>query len=409
MKPSDWTRDERFRDPTTPPFCDEKGIYHVLSYKDVMRVLVNREEAFSRDPSVSLSGGPIHMALDFMWMIEPFTLDGEKGRHDPQRRVVESWFKQRAVKTMEPIIRELTIQTIKEAIDKGTGQVNLATELSSRLSMRVICRLTGIELEREHWMRDKLDEFNMAPWDKMPLQEDVQIYFWQMIAKRLARPKDELLDVLVRAWKDGIIDDREIVSYIYGFSAAGTDTTGASLVNSFAFLAEFDLLDYARGILNDDDAMEKLVEEILRFGTPFTNKPVYVRKDMQFGDLTVPEGSILTFWISSANRDEAVNGGVAQSDPKTFDPKRWPNKHLAFGWAKHVCLGKDLARLEMKIQLQEALHRLPGLKMDMDKPFHRYAGIVDSVTEAHFDFDQEQAERIRDGAREPATATSVSR
>jgi cytochrome P450 len=404
MKPSDFPRDERFRNPATPAFRDENGVYHVLAYDDVMRVLINRDEAFSRDVYAWVpEGTPVHMAMDFMWMIEPFTLAGEPGRHAALRRVVEPWFRERAVGTMEPIIRDMVVATIDEVVAKGSGEVNIATELSSRVSMRVICRLVGIELERELWMREKLDEFNRAPWDDIPPQHDVQAYFWQMIAKRLARPQDELLDILIAAWREGAIDDREILGYLYGFTAAGTDTTGASLVNAFAFLGEFDLFDWARSVVDDEDAMDRLVEEVLRFGTPFPMKPLFVRKDAQFDDLHVPAGSVLTFWLSAANRDEAVNGGVEQSDPNVFDPQRWPNRHLALGWAKHVCLGKDLARLETKILVREALRRLPDLRMDPSKPFNRYAGIVDSVTEAHFTFDQERAELLRDKRLEPVS------
>jgi cytochrome P450 len=403
MKPSDFPRDAKFHDPTTPPFRDEDGVHHIFSYADVMSVLMNRDEAFSRDPAPWLPGtGPVHMAFEFMWMIEPFTLDGEAGRHDPLRRVVEPWFKLRAVGTMEPIIRDIMVQGINDVVAKGTGEVNVATELSSRLSMRVICRLTGIEFEREQWMREKLDEFNQATWDNCPPQWEVQAYFWQLIAKRLAGPQDELLDLLVKAWTDGVIGDEELIGYIYGFSAAGTDTTGASLANTFAYLAEFDLLDYARSIDSDDEAMGKLIDEILRFGTPFPMKPLYVRKDSQFGDMKVPAESVLGVWFAAANRDEAVNGGDPDAaDPNVFDPKRSPNKHVALGRGKHYCLGKDLAKLEMRILLEESLRRLPELQMDQSKPFRRYAGIVDSVTDAYFTFDQEQAERIKEGDREP--------
>ena len=131
-------------------------------------------------------------------------------------------------------------------------------------------------------------------------------------------------------------------------------------MNAFALLAEFDRLDYARGVLDDDDAMVKLVEEILRFGTPFPMKPLFVRRDSQFGELNVPAESVLTIWFAAANRDEAVNGGVAQADPSVFDPQRSPNKHFALGWAKHHCLGAELARVETRILIEEALRRLPG-------------------------------------------------
>src|SRR5262249_29655165 len=143
-KPSDFPRDAKFHDPHTPPFQDENGVHHVFSYADVMRVLVNRNGAFSRDPSPWLPPGPHHMALDFMWAVEPFTLAGDEGRHDSLRRVVEPWFKTRAVRDMEQVIRGLTVGLIDEIVAKQTGELNLARELAYRLSMRVICRLTGI-------------------------------------------------------------------------------------------------------------------------------------------------------------------------------------------------------------------------------------------------------------------------
>jgi cytochrome P450 len=222
-----------------------------------------------------------------------------------------------------------------------------------------------------------------------------------MVAKRLAQPQEGLLDVLIAAWKGGEIDDAELLGYIYGFVTAGSDTTGTNIVNAFSLLAEFDFLDYVRGVLDDHEAMRRLLEEVLRFGTPFPTKPLFVIAEVQFGALTVPAGSILQIWFAAADRDEAVNGDVEQSPPDVFDPRRWPNRHLGLGFAKHFCLGADLARLETRILLEEALRRLPGLSMDAEKPFSRFAGIVDGVTEAYFQFDQAEAERIM--AAEPLT------
>lgn len=395
MKPSDFPREARLRDPRTAPFRDERGDYHVFSYADVMRVLLNREDAFSRDPTPWMPKGPHHVALDFMWAVEPFTLEGESGRHDALRGVVEPWFRTRAVRTMEPVIRSLTIELLDEIVAAGRGELNLAQELAYPLSMRVICTLTGIELERERWMREKLDEFAQASsYEELPEQWDVQSYFWQMVAKRLCQPRDELLDVLVDAWRDGRIDDVELLGYIYGFVTAGSDTTGTSFVNAFSLLGEFGELDYARSVLDDEEAMRRVVEEVLRFGTPFPTKPLFVLYDATFDDLTVPSGSVLHIWFAAANRDEAVCSGVEQSPMDTFDPRRWPNRHVALGWGKHFCLGGDLSRLETRILVQETLRRLPGLELQEDRPFVRFAGIVDGVTEAHFRFDQEAAERV---------------
>jgi cytochrome P450 len=398
VKPSDFARDEKFRDPRTPPFRDEQGAYHVFSYEDVKRVLMNADGAFSRDPSPWLPPGVRHMALDFMWTVEPFTLGGEEGRHDALRAVVEPWFRTRAVRTMEPVIREVAQELIEGIVDKGTGEFNLALEFAYRMSIRVICRLVGIELEQEKFLRAKLDEFSQAAsYAEIPRQHDLEAYFWEVVAKRLARPRDELLDVLVAAWKEDKINDRELLGYIEGFVAAGTDTTGTSLANAFALLAEFGHLDRVRGDLNDQEALRTTVEEILRFGTPFPVKPLFVLKDVVFGELVVPKGSVLNTWYVAANRDLAVNGGVQQSDPVLFDPGRSPNRHMGLGYARHYCLGGDLARLETRIALEEVLRCLPGLRMDETMPFKRFAGIVDGVTEAHFRFDQQEAERIAQG------------
>lgn len=207
-------------------------------------------------------------------------------------------------------------------------------------------------------------------------------YYWQLVAKRLARPRDELLDVLVAAWKDGRIGDRELLGYMAGFVAAGTYTTGTSLVNGFSLLSEFGLLEDVHTRLDDEQGMRRVVEEVLRFGTPFPVKPLFVAKDATFGDLVVPAGSVLSVWS---------NGGVEQSDPGVLDPARWPNRHVT---GSTTASGAELARLETRILLQEGLRRLTDLRLDETKPFERYAGIVDGVTEAMFTFDQEPAEHV---------------
>jgi cytochrome P450 len=395
VKPSAFPRDEKFRDPATRPFRDADVNYHVFSYEDVMRALLNREEAFSRDPAPWLPPGVRHMGLDFMWVYEPFMIDGKEPRHDLLRSVVDPWFRTREVRKLDGFIRGLTVELINGVVHDGDGEFDLATELAYRLSLRVICSLLGFDTEQEPWLRKKLNEFNQAPsFDKLPRQSDVEAFLWEMVAERIVHPRGEMLDTIIDAWKQNRISGRELLGYIFGMMAAGTDTTGATLVNAFGLLAEFGKLDDARAMGGDVDALRPVVEEVLRFGTVFPTKPLYVLKDSTFGELTVPQGSVLYVWYAAANRDEAVNGGVEQSSPHVFDITRWPNRHVGLGWGKHFCLGGDLARLETRILIEEALRRLPGLELDETKPFARFAGIVDGVTEAPFRYDQEAAESI---------------
>jgi cytochrome P450 len=395
VKPSDFPRDERFRDPKTPPFRDAEGNYHVFSHEDVMRALLNREEAFSRDPAPWLPPGVRHMGLDFMWVFEPFMIDGTEPRHDQLRSVVEPWFRTREVRKLDEFIRAMAVDLINGIVRDGDGELDLATELAYRFSLRVISSLLGFDIEQEPWLREKLNEFNQAPsYDKLPRQFDVEAFLWEMVAKRMVHPRDEMLDTIVDAWKEDRITGRDLLGYLFGMLAAGTDTTGATLVNAFSLLAEFGKLDEVRAMGGDVDALRRVVEEVLRFGSAFPTKPLYVLRESTFGELTVPEGTVLYVWYAAANRDEAVNGGVEQSSPTVFDITRWPNRHVGLGWGRHFCLGGDLARLETRILLEEALRRLPGLALDETKPFARFAGIVDGVTEAHFRYDQAAAERV---------------
>ena len=390
--PSTFPRADAYRNPRTPPFRDDAGRYHVFSYEHVMKVLTNRERAFTRDPSLWLPDGVQNIALDFMWTVEPFTVDGELGRHHALRSVVEPWFRSRALEAMEPSVRAITRGLIGEVIRSGRGELNFAREIAYRTAIRVICSLVGIELDRESWLRDKLDEFNQtARYEDLPRQWDLEAYFWELIAKRVAQPRDELLDVLIAAWKDARISDRELLGYMAGMVNAGTDTTGTSLVNAFALLAEFGQLQSVHDHLQDTETVDRVVEEVLRFGTPFPMKQLHVLKEVDFDGFVVPRGGTLCIWYAAANRDQQVNGGVAQADPETFDVSRWPNRHLALGYGKHFCLGGDLARLEMRILIDEGLRLLPGLELDRRRPFTRYAGIVDVVTEAYFTFDQRAA------------------
>ena len=111
MKPSDFPWDQRFLNPRTPAFRSDDGTYHVFSYDDAVRILRNDHQEFTREPYWLPEAQREHPSLNFMWMIEPLTMGGEEGRHNALRGIVEPWFRTRAVRTMEPVIREITLRT----------------------------------------------------------------------------------------------------------------------------------------------------------------------------------------------------------------------------------------------------------------------------------------------------------
>ncbi|MBM7554564.1 cytochrome P450 [Thalassobacillus pellis] len=400
MKPSDFPRDRRFRTPG-PAFI-EHGVAHLRSYTDVQRAMKdNQEDEFSQDSSFWMPPNErVHLVFHFMWSKGRKKADGSPGRHDTLRRIIESWFRRKAVKTMERKVQEQTSILIRTIIEKGTGEFNLATELAYRLSIRTICSLIGLPLEREEWMRQHLEAFAKTPSFAQVHREpeEVEEYFWEVIHARIQHPQEELLDVLIGAWKQQKITDLELLGYLWGAFSAGTDSTGVNITNFFCLLAEFDLLEEARRRLDDPTWWNRAGEEVLRFCTSFAAAPTLAIKDVVLeSGLRIPAMTPVSLWLSAANRDEKVNGGNPHAThPNFFDIHRSPNHHLTFGSGIHYCLGAQLARLEMRIALQTALRFLPELTFDDTKPFHRYAGLADGVSEAPFRFNQRKAEQHLD-------------
>ncbi|MGO4614918.1 cytochrome P450 [Nocardia sp. 2YAB30] len=399
MKPSDFPRAERFHTPG--PVIVEEGVAHLRSYADLQRAMLDDQSTeFAQDTSYwAPAGERIHIAFYFMWATGKWQADGSPGRHDVLRGLVEPYFRTRAVATLRPAMEKIAKALVREIIEKGTGEFDLADEFAYRMSLRNICGLVGLPLEREQWMRTQLSEFTeRTAFDQAKREpQEVEDYFWAIIRHRVAHPEDDLLGLLAAAWQAGSITDLELLGYIWGMFSAGTDTTGTNLVNAFALLGEFGLLGDARAKLDDADWYRWAGEEILRFGTPFPAAPLFTVTDVVVndGELTLPAGTQVRAWFSAANRDNAINGADPHAaPPDVFDVTRRPNRHLALGSGGHHCIGAQLARVETHIALQTALRYLPDLDFDTGQPFTRYAGLVDGVTEAHFRFDQRKAERL---------------
>ncbi|WP_406276825.1 cytochrome P450 [Nocardia sp. NBC_00881] len=393
MKPSDFLRDSRFRDPG-PAFIED-GTAHLRSHKDIWRAMMDTTGAeFTQDASYWLPPEqPWHITWSFVWAAGVRRADGSPGRHRVLRDLVEPWFRHRAVQTLTGEVGNLTGQLLRAIVDKGTGTVDLATELAYPLAMRTTCALVGLPATLEPWLADYIDQYQRTPGlDQVaPEPPEVRAYFWDVVKQREAAPKDDLIDVIIAAWRRDEITDDEVLGYLWGFFAAGKDTTGTHIANLFALLSEFDLLGEARSRLDDDEWIRTAGEEVLRFCPPFPVGPALTVSDVELGDgVTLPARTPVSLWFSAANRDPAVSGENAD----TFDVTRSTNRHLAFGSGLHRCFGAPLARMEANVAFRATLRALPGLEPDPDGEFQRYAGIVDGVNAAPFQFDQRAAESL---------------
>jgi cytochrome P450 len=396
VKPSDFPRDERFYTPG-PAFIED-GVAHLRSYRDVKRAMLDRSGIeFTQDVSYwAPADQRLHINWYFLWATGTRRKDGAPGRHATLRGLVEPWFRTRVIETFAPIVWQLVETLVRAIVQKGTGKFDLATEFAYPLALRTICALTGLPMEREQWIRRQLGAFaqtpTMAQLGREP--QEVEDYLWEVVHERSAHPRDQLVDLIIAAWQQNKITDLEVLGYIWGFFIAGGETIAPHVVNIFSLLAEFDLLDCARARVNDEAWLDTAGEEVLRFATPFSAGPLLAVSDVLLDDgVKIPAMTPVQGWFSAANRDEAINGGKTHAaSPMIFDPGRSPNLHLGFGTGMHHCIGAPLARLAARMALKAALPNLPELELDSSRPFERYAGIIDGVNAAPFQFNQQKAE-----------------
>lgn len=390
MKPSEFPRDAMFH--TAGPALIDNGIAHLRSYVDVNRALRDVDELeFSQDKSYWVPDGTdYHITFDFVWTSGKRKKDGSLGRHTVLSNVLKSSFSPRFIRTLSGHIEREARTLLCSIVDKGVGKTELASEFAYPLARHTIMTMLGLPIDTGEWLAQYVRDYVSLPVSEQlpPEPQAVRDYFCDAIdTRQRGAPQGDMLDVLIEAWKDHLITEREVLGSLLSIAEAGNDSTAAAIVNFIALLAEFRLLPEARGQSNNDAWLKRAGEETLRFSPTFPAGLSHTVTEVRLADgVIVPPDTPARLWFSAANRDPAVF-----QDPNTFDVTRWPNPHLGFGHGLHYCLGAGLARLEMRIALREALQALPHLELDPNEPFERTPGMVDNV-KASFEFDQRAAE-----------------
>ncbi|MEV4224558.1 cytochrome P450 [Nonomuraea sp. NPDC049725] len=358
-----------------PPveFDPASGMWNVYGYPELHEVL--------GDPATFSSDTMRVVPKGLVPEVEEFSLDGFITQIDPPahgklRRLVSSAFTRKIVADLEPRIAALTHELLDAARERG--RLELVTDLAYPLPVIVIAELLGVPATDralfKRWadalfQRDtkvsltEPDERQLAqrqeslrPWKEM------SDYLAGHAAERRARPRGDLLSLLVEAEVDGErLPDTQVVNFAIVLLLAGHVTTTMLLGNTVLCLDAFpEQQDRARA---DRSTIPAVIEESLRYLTPFAALGRATTREVELGGVKIPADQLVMAWLGSANRDPRQF-----PDPDMFDPGRDPNPHLAFGRGIHFCLGAPLARLEGRVALNILLDRLPSLRTDPDDP-----------------------------------------
>jgi cytochrome P450 family 142 subfamily A polypeptide 1 len=191
--------------------------------------------------------------------------------------------------------------------------------------------------------------------------EEYKAYAMDVIARRRAEPTDDLMSVLVHAEVDGDRLDDEDLNFESLLILIGGDETTRHVVSGgmYELLRHPDQWEMLR---EDRSCIPVAVEEMLRWVSPIKNMCRTIVSDITWRGVDLSAGDKVMLLYESANFDE-----THFDDPERFNATRTPNDHLAFGSGTHFCLGASLARLELRVMLEQLLERMPDISLASDE------------------------------------------
>jgi len=339
-----------------------KGFWSVTRADDVHTV--------SRDWETYSSelGGVV--AIDEVFPIElarAMFIGMDPPKHDRLKALFQAGFTPKRIAAHEGAIREIVTATLDRL--EGSETCDLVTDVAQPAVSRVIGSFMGIPAEDDTaWA--ELMNMALAASDRdyspdadtieATIQEAIQQIFARcsaLIAERRENPTDDLTSVLVHAEVEGqMLEEHEIVMGFFLLVAAGNDSTKATYSSAMRALMENP--DQRQLLLDDPTLIPGAVEEALRMFPAFAHFRRTATKDTELAGQQIKQGDKVVMWYASSNRD-----ATRYEDPDRFDVLRNPD-HQAFGaGGRHFCLGTALARLELKILLEESLARYPEMEL----------------------------------------------
>ncbi|WP_050628800.1 cytochrome P450 [Bradyrhizobium viridifuturi] len=294
--------------------------------------------------------------------------------HPKYRALTQGWFMPNNLGKFEGRVREIARATVRRMLDRG-GACDFVEDVALGYPLHVIMEILGVPEADEPRML-KLTQELFGPQDpdtarvrdalsaeqvSVMLQAiiaDFSAYFRKITEDRRQNPRDDLATVIANAKIGGdYMPEHDQTSYYMIVATAGHDTTSSSTAGAIWALAR-DPAEFAK-VKANPELIPGLVDESIRWMTPVKHFMRSATADTELGGRKIAKGDWLMLCYASGNRDEEVF-----EDPDRFRSDRKPNRHVAFGYGAHLCLGQYLAKLEMRILFEELLPHLKSLSLD---------------------------------------------
>jgi cytochrome P450 len=305
-------------------------------------------------------------ALDVLTYMDP-------PEHGQIRQLTSQWFMPANVRKFEDEIRRLARASVARLLDFD-GECDFVKDFALHYPLRVILTLFGLGSEHEPRMlkltqeffgtqdpEEQRDEVALEP-DAAARQwaatiQDFYDYFEDLAADRREHPRDDLLSLIANSKIDGKYLPYSFQNgYYVAIATAGHDTTSSTIAGAAQAFTQFP--EQLEKVRNDLSLVGGLVDESLRWTSPVKHFMRNATADTVLRGQEIKKLDRLMLMFPSANRDEDVF-----TNPDEFDVTRRPNKHVAFGYGPHMCLGMHIAKLEMRLLWTELLPHLKSIEL----------------------------------------------
>jgi cytochrome P450 len=334
------------------------GVWLPTTHELVSEVAYDTEHFTSRSVVVSeIRPGPEDLPAP-IGLAPPITSDPPF--HSIARRMLLPAFGPKPIAALEPYTRDLCHRLLDETA--GHSEFDAAVEYAQHIPVRVIVRMLGFpekdaDIFRK-FIHQVLEDVDQSPEERQAVIQNGEIdeYMDAQIADHQAHPRDDLTSFLLEAEIDGNkLQTEHIRGTMTLLMIAGIDTTWSAIGASLWHLAQNP--EDRKKLATEPGLMETAVEEFLRAYAPVTMARL-VATDFDFHGKQLREGDWLLLPFPSANRDPE-----AFEDPDAVRLDREQNRHAAFGLGIHRCLGSNLARMELRVALEEWLNRYPDFEL----------------------------------------------
>ncbi|HTO71113.1 MAG TPA: cytochrome P450 [Myxococcota bacterium] len=348
-------------------------VLSIFRYADTVAVL--------RDSSLFSNVFPLPPGVQPEADLPPNMLGTDPPEHERLRGLVNQAFTPKIIRRLEPRMEEIAEQLVAAALEQR--KVDLVEALTYPLPVTVIAEIIGVPTEDnarfKHWSDALVSTLGvglLSPPSPESMAHTLSIvrelgaYFKTLVEERRREPREDLLSGLVAAELEGShLSFDEMLQMLILLLVAGNETTTTLIGNMvLTLLAHPEELAAVRA---DPERVPTAIEEVLRFSSPVQMDPRCATADTELCGQKIGKGTIVITWLGSANRDDSTF-----REPERFDTARRENRHLAFGFGTHYCLGSNLARLEAQTALRVLLRRTRGFRLATSEPLPLHKSIV---------------------------------